>query len=207
MKPPRLVALSPGTLRGEEATGFAKDAARAIDRGLRGILLREPAMGDREFLALASELRKVLEPHREAWLGLHDRPHLASAVGAQAVHLGWRSLAPREIRPWLDESISIGLSTHAGDDPHTWQDADYLFHGPVFAVDKPFAREPVGFAGLRIATERSAVPVWALGGLKPEHARDALAAGAAGVATLSGIFGSQDVAEAAGRWLEALSGA
>ena len=205
MRPPRLVAISPGTLRPGDAPAFAREAGRAVERGLRGVLLREPALGDREYLALAIELRKPLEPHREAWLGLHDRPHLAAAVGAQAVHLGWRSLAPREIRPWLDESVSIGLSTHAGDDPRTWHDADYLLHGPVFRVDKPFAREPVGFEGLRMATARSTVPVWALGGLKPEHARDALAAGAAGVATLSGIFGGMDAAEATGSWLEALA--
>ncbi|HVS10323.1 MAG TPA: thiamine phosphate synthase [Planctomycetota bacterium] len=205
MRPPRLVALSPGTLGPGEAHAFTRDAGRAVERGLRGILLREPALGDREYLALAMDLRALLAPHRDAWLGLHDRPHLATAVGAQAVHLGWRSLAPREIRPWLDESVSIGLSTHAGDDPHTWQDADYLLHGPVFAVDKPFAREPVGFEGLRMATARSTVAVWALGGLKPEHARDVLAAGAAGVATLSGIFGAEDAAAATGPWLEALA--
>jgi thiamine-phosphate diphosphorylase len=207
MRPPRLVALSPGTLRPGDAPAFAREAGRAVERGLRGVLLREPALGDRECLALALELRKLLEPHREAWLGLHDRPHLATAVGAQAVHLGWRSLAPREVRSWLDESVSIGLSTHAGDDPSAWESADYLFHGPVFAVDKPFAREPVGFQGLQVAAERSPVPVWALGGLKPEHARDVLAAGAAGVATLSGIFGSRDTVEATGRWLEALGSA
>jgi len=207
MRPPRLVALSPGTLRPGDAPGFVRGAGRAVERGLRGILLREPAMGDREFLELARELRKVLEPHPEAWLGLHDRPHLASAVGAQAVHLGWRSLAPCEVRAWLEESVSIGLSTHAEDDPRAWQDADYLFHGPVFAVDKPFARDPVGFEGLRRAAERAAVPVWALGGMKPENAREALSAGAAGVATLSGIFGSLDAAEATGRWLEALASA
>jgi thiamine-phosphate pyrophosphorylase len=196
--PPRLVALSPGDL----AAGLLLDAVRrAAAVGLAGILLREPEMSDLALLTLARDVRAILGS--KGWLGVHDRVHLAEACGADAVHLGFRSLSPKEARGILPGSISIGFSAHAGDDPGIADGADYLFLGPV--LDTPSKRgrkEPIGFTGLSVAT---AAPVWAIGGLRPEHVGRCLAAGAAGIAVLGGIFQSPDPAEAAAAYLRALA--
>jgi thiamine-phosphate pyrophosphorylase len=199
--PPALVALTPGDL----GAGPLLDAVRrATAAGLAGILLREPEMSDLALLALARDVRAILGS--EGWLGVHDRVHLAETCGADAVHVGFRSLSPTEARGILPATISIGFSAHAGDDPERARDADYLFFGPV--LDTPSKRgkkEPVGFEGLAAAVAGSPAPVWGIGGIRPDHAAECLAAGAAGIAVLGGILNSPDPAAAAAAYLRALA--
>jgi thiamine-phosphate pyrophosphorylase len=212
--PPRLIALSPGDLSPQRCDEFIARARAALEAGLRGILLRESGLGDRAYLELAGELASALDATGDpsAWLGVHDRPHLAQALGAQAVHLGFRSLTPREIRPWLPPSIALGLSAHEGDPTERWKDADYLFHGPVFATPSKAGRvEPTGVRGLARAVELAAAhvraPVWAIGGLRPEHALEVSRAGASGLAVRAAVLGATDVAAAVRAWRAALDAA
>ena len=198
--PPPLVALSPGRLAdgGEEA--FLRALASAVGAGLRGLVLREPSMPDRPLLALASACRRILAD--EAWLAIHDRVHLAGACEADAVHLGFRSLAPEVARGLLEDRVALGLSAHADDDPARWSGVDYLVFGPVY--DTPSKRgilAPTGAEGLARAVERSPAPVWAIGGVAPERVEACLASGCRGVAVLSGILAAEDPAAACRAYL------
>ena len=206
--PPVLIALSPGRADGQGLDELERRVHDAVRAGLPGLLLREPGLEDAPFLRLAQGIRARWP---ELWLGLHDRPHLASASDADAVHLGHRSLPPDLIRPWLAAPVALGLSTHAFDDAQArarWADADYLFHGPVHAThkDDPAAQgQPIGLAGLRAAVAGSAAPIWALGGMRPDNARAALEAGAAGVAVLGGLLAAENPAGRTVAYLEALA--
>jgi thiamine-phosphate pyrophosphorylase len=202
--PPRLVALSPGDLAERDVPRFLRAVESALEAGLRGILLREPGLEDRPLLAAARALRASLPA--DAYFVLHDRVHLVEAAGAHAVHLGFRSLAPGVARELVADEIALGFSAHAGDAQDAWAGADYLFFGPV--LDTPSKRglqAPVGFDGLRRAVERAQLPVWAIGGLRPEHAAPALAHGAAGIAVLGGILRSADVPAALHAYARALA--
>ena len=197
--PPVLLALTPG----DAAPDLPARVARAAAAGLRGVLLREPRLEDSAVLALADELARALAPWPGAWLGLHDRPHLAGASGVQGVHLGGRSLAPGEVRAWLPAGVALGLSSHAGDPPARWRAADYLLHAPYGRV--PGKGEPLGVEGLRAAVAAAACPLWALGALSPDDVGAVLGAGARGVAALRGLLGAPDPAEATRRWCSALA--
>jgi thiamine-phosphate diphosphorylase len=225
--PPALVAVSPGDLGLDGAIDPRRRAAflatleKCCRAGLRALLVREPALLDRALLELARDVRTIvdgnsrghdrsLEQHasreREGWLGLHDRVHLAAAAQADAVHLGHRSLEPAIARTILDPSIAIGFSAHEGDDLAHWRASDYVFFGPVLdTASKRGLKTPVGFAGLAAAVRASPVPVWAIGGLKPEHAAEVRASEARGVAVLSGIFVASDPAAACAEYLRAWS--
>jgi thiamine-phosphate diphosphorylase len=199
--PPQLLALTPGDLERAAAERFARRAASAVRAGLRGILLREPQLSDREVVELAASLRVVLGP--SGWLGVHDRAHLAAGVGADGVHLGGRSLAAERVRAWLEPTIALGMSTHAEDAAETWRGADYLIFAPVFDVPGKGAAQ--GLAGLRASIERSALPTWGLGGIAPESAASVCSAGARGVAVLRGIFCAADPASATESYLRMLA--
>ena len=205
--PPPLLALSPGNLlpsggRGA-AAAFAESARSAIGAGLGGILLREPGLPDGALLALAQRLAGFLEPSG-GWLGIHDRVHLAAACGAHGVHVGFRSLPASDARRVVGGATALGFSSHAGDAPADWGDADYLFHGPVHDTPSKAGRlAPVGVAGLA-AFVPGAPPVWALGGIGVEDCAPVLRAGARGVAVLGGIFGSEDPARQAARYAAAV---
>jgi thiamine-phosphate pyrophosphorylase len=203
--PPVLIALSPGELEARACAEFTRRAAAARRAGLAGLLLREPGLPERAWLALALELVALFHSAADGWFAVHDRAHLAAACAADAVHLGYRSLSPAAVRPWLDPEIAIGLSTHAHDDPAGWVGADYLFHGPVLATpSKQGLLEPLGFEGLARGVQAAgATPVWGIGGLGPEQLAPALAAGARGVAARSAVFGG-DPARRMEPWLAAL---
>lgn len=202
---PRLIGLSPGTARGPGRPGDLEELERrvldALRGGLPGVLLREPAVDDGPLERLAARLRARAP---ELWIGLHDRPHLVAATGADAVHLGFRSLTPSELRGWLGAEVLVGLSTHADDDERAWAGADYLFHGPVHATRKPAALEPIGPEGLARAVRRASVPVLALGGVTPERTAALVAAGAHGVAVRGDLLGADDPAGRARAHLRAL---
>ena len=110
MRPPRILALTPGDLEPGESGRILRAVHLALEAGLPGVLLREPRCSDRELLALARELRQPCD-EAGAWLVVHDRAHVAFAAGADAVHLGFRSLDPAVLRDVLDEGGAIGLST------------------------------------------------------------------------------------------------
>jgi thiamine-phosphate diphosphorylase len=208
--PPPLIALSPGDLDGEGAvaeqrrTQFLRQLARARDAGLGALLVREPRMSDRALLDLARRAREILGESN--WLGLHDRAHLVPAARADALHLGFRSLAPAIARTIVAPEIAIGFSAHAGDDVALWRASDYIVFGPVLdTASKRGIREPVGFDALAGAVRASSSPVWAIGGVKPEHLAEVRASEARGVAVLSGIFGSADPSAACAEYLNAWS--
>ncbi len=201
--PPSILALTPGTLDDRAADGFPSRVSSALDGGLEGLLLREPLLSDRRFLELARELRGLLGAER--WLGVHDRAHIALVATADAVHVGFRSMAVDELRAWCERAehdLAIGLSTHAGDDPRGWADSDYVFHGPVRETAKAGrVAEPIGFEGLAAAVSSCDRPVWALGGLSPADVVQARECGVRGVAALSGILGRDDPGHAAREYL------
>ena len=198
--PPPLIALSPGDLTPAGVPEFLARARRAVGAGLSGVLLREPALSDRALLDLGRALAALLsgrDGDRGGWLALHDRLHLAAAAGASALHVGFRSLAPAVAREHLERSIALGVSAHEGDDPRALEPADYLLLGPV--LDTPSKRglkRPLGFEALAREAARLARPAWAIGGLLPEHAARALAAGCRGVAVRAAVFGAPDPARA-----------
>jgi thiamine-phosphate pyrophosphorylase len=196
--PPALLAITPGDLAPAGVSELLQRVSEAAAAGLRGILLREKQCSDRKLLDAALAVRSE---HGELWLGLHDRPHLVSAAGAQAVHLGWQSLAPAEVRSWLPARFAIGLSTHQGDDLASLGPVDYVFFGPVLPTRSKPEAAPVGFELLRAAAAASPAPLWALGGLSPSDVRRALGAGAAGVACLGGILGQRDPGRAVEAYL------
>ena len=200
--PPAVIALSPGDLQASDCTRFLARFRRALEGGLAACLLREPLLCDRVCAELLAQLCDLAAP-KGVWIGVHDRGHLVPGTpGVAALHLGFRSLTPSLARSVVGVGRALGLSTHAADPQDRWRGCDYLFLGPVLPTpSKRGLVEPIGWDGLRAGVERAraggAGPLWAIGGLLPEHAQPARESGAAGIAVLRGILGQPDPAPAA----------
>ncbi|MCA8980391.1 MAG: thiamine phosphate synthase [Planctomycetes bacterium] len=202
-RPPEgLLSISPGDLTVATGENYAlRMRACVAEGGLRAILLREPGLSDRTSLALLAKLCELRVDCPALWIGVHDRPHLALATGADGVHLGFRSLSVDQARRVVGVQCVIGLSTHAGDDPARFHDADYLFHGPV--LDTPSKRglvDPIGEVGLARFCASTNIPVWGIGGLDPAHASILTHCGARGAAVLRGVAAAADPVEACRSW-------
>lgn len=153
------------------------------------------------------ELAVALGAVRErtgAWVVVNDRVDLACAAGASAAQLTTRSLSLVDARR-MAGTMPLGASAHAPADAlaAARDGADWVVAGHVY--DTPtHAGEPA--RGLELVRETAAavsVPVIAIGGIKPQHVRPLLEAGAYGVAAISGIWGASDAERAAADYLSA----
>ena len=176
--------------------------AQAVSGGVTMVQLREKDCATREFLEEARALKALLAPLGVP-LVINDRIDIALAVNADGVHVGQTDMPVEIARAMLGPGKILGLSiTNASQMSH--EDArktDYLGVGPLYLQQtKTNASTPLGvegFSALRAMTER---PVMAIGGLKADNSAPVLAAGADGLAVVSGIVSATDPSAAAARF-------
>jgi thiamine-phosphate diphosphorylase len=148
------------------------------------------------------ELAVRLSAHPPVRLFVNDRLDVALAAGAAGVQLTARSLAVSAARR-LSSDWWIGKSVHRLDEAEAAlaEGADYLVIGPVWATPTHPDDPPVGVELLRRVAALGR-PVIAIGGVTPERARAARAAGAWGVAAIRALWDAPDPAAAARALLE-----
>ncbi|HEX7212778.1 MAG TPA: thiamine phosphate synthase [Methylomirabilota bacterium] len=177
-----------------------------LGAGLRAVQLREKDLAVRELLALAKELRESTRRHG-ARLVVNDRADVALAAGADGVQRTHTSLPVPALRAISPPGFLIGASTHSLAEARQAEadGADFVVFGPVY--DTPSKRAfgaPQGLGALEAVASGVARPVIAVGGITPARAREVLAAGAAGVAVIRGIYGAARPADAVKAFLDAL---
>ncbi|CAE6803079.1 MAG: thiamine phosphate synthase [Nitrospira sp.] len=176
----------------------------AVSAGVRAVQLRERDLPIRDLRVVAGELQTEL---RQAKLFINDRVDLALALSAHGVHLRESSLPVAVVRGLLQPSQLLGASVHSieGALAAEQQGADFVVLGPIH--DTPSKREygaPLGLAALERAARSVRIPIFAIGGMTADRARDARQAGAFGVAVLSSILSAADVGQATTSLLSAL---
>lgn len=177
-----------------------------LGAGLRAVQLREKDLPVRDLLALARPLREATRRHG-ARLLINDRADVALAIGADGVQRTHDSLPIGALRAFTPSGFLLAASVHSLDEAReaAGQGADCLVFGPVWATPskRPFGPSQ-GLGALSAVAAASAVPVLAIGGINPARAREALGAGAAGVAVISAILAAERPAEATRAFLDVL---
>jgi len=176
----------------------------AIAGGVNVVQLREKGLPAGELLTLARQLREVTAGR--ALLFVNDRLDVALAAGADGVHLPEAGLPVREARALGVEGLLIGRSVHgveagaqaAGDG------ADLIQLGAIYPTASHPGGTPVGVEALSRLASRVEVPVVGIGGITVSGAREAMAAGAAGVAVIRAILAAPDPRRAARELWEAV---
>lgn len=190
----RLIAITDNIRDGRE--GLIARAAAAAHGGATCIQLRLKDVSGRDLVGVAKELvRAVGVP-----VLVNDRADVAIAAGAAGVHLGVDDVPAAAIRRIAPDGFIIGVSVGNDAEVENSAGADYAGVGPFFATaSKGDAGKPLGpeeFARLAAAV---GLPSVAVGGVTAENASIPVAAGAAGIALIAGVFGSSDPAAAARR--------
>jgi thiamine-phosphate pyrophosphorylase len=179
--------------------------AAAIEGGVNVVQLREKDLPAGELFSLGMRLREVTRG--KALLLINDRVDVAQACGADGVHLPENGL-PTPIARWvMGRNALVGRSVHTAEAAAQAErdGADLVHLGTIFVSPSKPDSPPVGPALLREVVDAVSVPVLAVGGVTPENAGEAIAAGASGVAVISAICGADDPKAAAKALVEAMT--
>jgi len=157
---------------------LADFVAACIAGGVDVVQLREKDLEARALLARARLVGDVCRAHGVPFV-LNDRPDLALEAGADGVHVGQDDAPVSLARRILGPDAIVGLSTHGADDlaAAASEDVTYISAGPVEATPTKPGRPGTGLGYARVASARSAVPVFVTGGVTPERIPGLVTAG------------------------------
>lgn len=180
---------------GRSLSDAVLQAARA---GVRAFQVREKDLSSRDLYGLAVEIRDKLAPFPCSVL-INDRSDIALAAGLGGVHLPESGMTADIVRDILPVGSSIGVSTHslASARRAAYLGADFITFGPIFETpSKASYGAPLGIEALREVCVDVNIPVFALGGVKPQNTQPCMDAGAHGVGVISAVFSARSIEQA-----------
>lgn len=201
---PRLALIADGFTEKDRA----KRAVTAVEAGVRWVHLRDHDAGPEAFTDSAHDLVPRLRAVADdVAITVNSRIEVAQDLDL-GLHVGWRGPSVAKARERLGPSTLIGYSAHErvearGD---RTRGVDYYFFSPIFPTSSKPDQPPTGTGPLRAFCQAAApVPVFALGGITPERVSACRAAGAQGIAVLSGIMEVDTPGAATRAYLRALA--
>jgi len=203
----RVYLITDRRIFGDDTDAMLRGTEEALKAGVKAVQLREKDLETRELLDLAYAMR-ALTLRYGADLFINDRADVAVAVEADGVHLGGSSIPVAAARRVVGEKLLLGVSTHGVAEAVGAEKsgADFITVGPVF--DTPSKRHygrPLGTEVLGEVTRETTIPVFAIGGIMQEGIKDIRAAGAFGIALISGILAAENIKSSAEDYVRALS--
>lgn len=181
---------------------------RLLPQGVALVQLRVKDRGDPELRAQIARARDLCVA-QGAQLVVNDYWRLAIDLSCDFVHLGQGDLDTADIAAIRAHGIRIGVSTHdhAELDRALALSPDYVALGPIYpTLLKQMAFAPQGLE--RIGEWKRLIgetPLVAIGGLTPERARAALAAGADSACVVTDILRATEPEARAREWVTATS--
>ena len=150
--------------------------------------LRAKNLSQEDYLTLAKKVAPLCEA-RKVKLLLNTDPALVSQVDAQGVHLTSARLMACQKRP-LSSDYWVAASCHNREQLlHAQQiGVDFVVLAPVLATQSHPGAKALGWLQFQELLGISALPVYALGGVKPEHLDQVVQMGGQGIAAISGLW-------------------
>lgn len=184
----------------DQCNGDLTDQVEAAIRGgVTLVQLRAKTLSDLDLLLLGEKISAICARHNIPFL-VNDRIDIALACGASGVHLGVDDLPLELARAIGGEGLIIGFSPETENQVRIAADrgADYIGIGPVFTTaTKADAGEAIGIERFASLVAIANLPVVGIGGISTANYGAVLSAGAAGIAVVSAILGSDEAMVAA----------
>ena len=188
--PPIICLITPGKANAEnyvsEFHALLDTVRSAVDDRLSIVQIREKRLPARLLFELAHEAVEIARGSSTLVL-INERADVAAAAGANGVHLPENSLGPRAVLSAFS-GLTIGKSVHSvgGAVRAAGEGADYVIFAPVF--ETPGKEPAVGLEQLALVCDAVPdTPVIALGGIDENNCRQAIDAGAAGIAAIRAL--------------------
>lgn len=134
------------------------------------IILREKDMTPEAYEKLAKEVLTICEKHHKKCI-LHTFWQVAKKLQCRNIHLPLPLLIPLSEMDALDEFEHIGTSVHSVEDAKMAEQlgATYLTAGHIFETDCKKGLLGRGLAFLEQVCQSTHLPVYAIGGITPDH--------------------------------------
>jgi 8-oxo-dGTP diphosphatase len=160
----------------------------ALERGIRLVQLRAKGLAEPDYLALARQVLARCRGHG-AKLLLNADPRLLQQVDADGIHLDSTRLMSLAERPVAADKWLAASCHHEAELAQARRlDVDFVVVSPVQATASHPGAPALGWETLQGLTERATMPVYALGGMGPEHIERAHRHGAQGIAAIRGLW-------------------
>lgn len=138
---------------------------------------------------------------------VHENLQLLGASGADGIHFDEPSVMPAEVRASIGRDAIYGVTCGNSLERVRWaaqEHVDYVSFCSMFPSASAASCELVSLATLAAARELGGSTIFASGGITPANAASVIAAGADGIAVISGILGADDPESAARAYKRAI---
>ncbi len=178
-------------------------AQELLDGGVGVLQLRAKGYEEAEVLRLLKEVTPhLLSMCQKAKVPLiiNDFARVAAEIGANGVHIGQDDGSLEEARAIVGDSMIVGRSTHSVQQALDARDEgfDYIGFGPLFPTPTKKGRPGIGMENIALVQKEvgERIPVFCIGGIKPENLPEVLEAGARRVVIVSSLLQASDITEA-----------
>ncbi|MGO5074546.1 thiamine phosphate synthase [Clostridium sporogenes] len=151
------------------------------------IVLREKDLSENNYKQLADKVLKVCKKNNTECI-LHTYYKVAKELNCKKIHLPLHVLKSNpNIYKDFDE---VGVSIHSVSEAIEAMNlgATYITAGHIFATDCKKGLPPRGLRFLSSVCSSVHIPVYAIGGISPANAEEAINAGAEGICIMSGLM-------------------
>lgn len=163
---------------------FFQRLKQSLRDGIKLVQLRVYGLDAGEYCSLAQQVIELCHTH-DAKLLLNSDPQQAAELGAHGVHLNSARLLSLQARP-LDNAFWVAASCHNADELEHAEaiGVDFAVLSPIVPTLSHPGRPALGWTTFQALTERVNLPIYALGGLRPEDLMQAHSHGAHGIAAV-----------------------
>lgn len=160
----------------------------SLNSGIKLVQIRAKTLNKNEFKTLAIEAIKLCHEY-DAKVLLNGNLEFLEETRADGIHYPSADLMRIEKRPFSAKYLfscschNVEQVTHASK-----VGADFIIISPIFSTPSSPAGNPLGWENFKMLATISNVPVYALGGLTPEHLEIARTHGATGIAAIRAFW-------------------
>ncbi|MGB1937017.1 MAG: thiamine phosphate synthase [Akkermansiaceae bacterium] len=185
-----------------EASRMQHVAAELLSGGVGVLQLRAKGYDSTAVVRLvrehAPDLVAMCQAHDVPFV-INDFAGAALELGADGVHIGQDDGTLADVRKVVGAEMLVGRSTHSPDQARAALEEgfDYIGFGPLFPTPTKEGRPGIGLDDIALVQKDVGehIPVFCIGGIKPENLELVLAQGARRVVIVSALLQAENIAQ------------
>lgn len=184
IKLPKVCQITPDPTK---CTNFMLELENTLKTGIKLVQFRPKRLSNSDYLAMARDVIKLAHEY-DAKVMLNSPPIWLHE--ADGMHLSSLQLLNTPFRPSVGSGKWVSASCHTPEElAHAaYIKADFALLSPVKETKSHPGVKGIGWAAFADVLQDVKMPVYALGGMKPEDMADAHQHGAQGIAAISGFW-------------------